>query len=139
MLTFLKDKNIIKSSKILGLHCYLQSNGDLLFYYVLVTRDKGQLNIEKYASFQGNIEQLALEVPTNIPVYLSIDGKGILTKKVSVDPTKSLIHQAIPNAFEDEFVVQQFKGVDNVIFISIARKSFLDEFLAGFAQQKFQL
>ena len=137
MLNFLRDKSIIKSNQILGVHCFLQSSGELQINYVLISRNKGKLAIEKMDSVCGGIEQLSNEVPSSIPVFLSLDGKGILTKKVTLDPAKSLIHQAIPNASEEEFTVQQFGGVDNQAFISLIRKNSLNDLLAQFNEQKF--
>jgi len=139
MLNFLKDKNIIKSNQVLGVHCFLQSSGDMLIDYVLLSKSKGKLNIEKTGSLKGSIEQLAAEVTIHAPIFLSIDGKGILTRKVTPDPSKSLIHQAIPNASEDEFIVQQFGGIENQSFISIVRKDFLEDFLISLKLQKFSI
>ena len=139
MLNFLKDKSIIKSNQVLGVHCYLQSTGDMLFDYVFLSRNKGNLTLEKTGSLSGSIEQLASEIPVQTPVYLSIDGKGILTKKVTPDPSKSLIHQAIPNASEDDFMVQQFGEIENQTFISIIRKDSLDGLLTSFKAHKFSI
>jgi Tfp pilus assembly protein PilN len=138
MLDFLRDKNFFKSNRILGVHYYLHSDGALKITYVLLFRNKGKIVTEKKASVKS-IEELKNDTPSGIPVYLSLDGKGILTKKVVPDPTKSLIHQAIPNASEEEFLVQQFEGTDNHTFISLLRKNSLEEILTLFTLQKLQV
>jgi hypothetical protein len=139
MLNFFKHKNIVKSNKVLGVHCFVQQDGSMLFNYVLIARSKGKIEIDSYKFLEGGLDQLAGEVSMAVPVYVSIDGKGVLTKKVTIDPIKLPIHQVIPNATEDDFLVQQSKGSNNHVFVSIARKDVIDELLANFTQHKFQV
>jgi Tfp pilus assembly protein PilN len=139
MLHTFKDKSFIKSSKAQGLHCIVSNGGDMLFFYVLVSRNKGKIEIEKLKTLKGTLEQMEDDLIKDIPLFLSVDGKGVLLKKVFDESAKSPIHQAIPNANEDEFVVQSFKGDEHFIFISLARKDSIDELVDSFIRKKYQV
>jgi len=139
MLNFLKDKNIVKSNKALGVHCVMQQDGSTLFYYILIARNKGKVEIDSYGLLEGGLDQLASQVLLTTPVFLSADGKGVLTKKIIADPLKLPIQQVIPNATEEEFLMQQSNGSDHDLFISITRKDSIDELLKNLIQHKFQV
>src|SRR6266542_4442178 len=127
MFDWLKNNDFLKSNKIQGLHCLLLPEGDVLFSYTLLARVKGKIEISKVGSFKGSIDQIDDTVLKNIPVFLSMDGKGVLSKKVKGDDAKIPLQQVIPNATEDEFVVEETKGTADSLFISLARKENVEE------------
>jgi Tfp pilus assembly protein PilN len=139
MLNYFKDKDILKSNKVLGVHCIVRPEGDMQFFYVLISRNKGKVDIDKFDTHIGKPESLVKEVTAEVPVLLSIDGKGVLSKKVSSDPLKSPVYQVIPNAAEEDFAFQLLEGEGNYSFVSLARINVVDELLADIVHQKFQV
>jgi hypothetical protein len=137
MLHFLLHKDFIKVKYSQGLHCVMRNEADLCFFYVLISRNKGKIEIEKFLKLEGPVNILEGIVKKDIPLFLSIDGKGILSKKVIYNPSRALIQQAIPNAVEDDFIIEQHQGTNGHVFISFARKNGIDELLNSFKEQKF--
>ena len=137
MLKFLLNKNILKCNKVQGLHCNFCSEGDLIFYYVLISRKKGAVEIEKFFAIQGSFIDLSLVLMHNVPIMLSIDGKGVLSKKIKYNDSKSIIQHIIPNADENDFIFDESNGVDNYKFVSLTRKDSVEELLNSFSINNF--
>jgi Tfp pilus assembly protein PilN len=139
MFNYLKNIEILKSNRAIGLHCNVNGGSNPVFSYVILVRKKGKVEIESQAEIQCEFEKLHEVIPTKYPVYLSIDGKGILHKQIENDPSKSAIQMAIPNANENDFVYELFNGTSQKKYISFTRKEFIDEILAKLSAQKFQV
>ncbi|MDP4209201.1 MAG: PilN domain-containing protein [Bacteroidota bacterium] len=132
MLSFLKDKSFIKCNRVLGIHCYQATGEDPLFHYLELTRKGSKIIVGQNESYQGSLEEFRVRLPKDIPIFLSIEGKGILHKKVTVDPSQSVIHQAMPNANADDFLESHYPGPNDTVFISIARKDQIEELISTF-------
>jgi Tfp pilus assembly protein PilN len=136
MLKSLKNKNVFKSSKVLGVHCIIQPNGDKTYTYVLISMKRKQVEIEKYGIADQLSETSFMDFPSTIPICLSIDGKGVLIKKIVVDPATTFLNQVIPNANENDFFYESFDGDANTVFVSVARKNFVLDIVRLFTDQK---
>jgi Tfp pilus assembly protein PilN len=139
MLNYLKNWEILKSNKVIGLHCTITGNGHPVFSYTILRKKKGNVEIEHQEEVQCEPGKLSEHVSVKYPIYLSIDGRGILHKRIDSDSTKSPIQQAIPNAHEDDFIVEQYPGTDHTTYLSFARKSFVDELLSQLTDQKYSV
>ncbi len=139
MLNYLKNIEIFKSNRATGLHCYVNGGNTPVFSYVILVKKKGKIEIEQQVEIQCEFEKLPEIIPVKYPVYLSIDGKGILHRQIEFDSSKPAIQLAIPNANEDDFVSEQFDGISQKKYISFARKEFVDDILAKLSDLKFSV
>jgi Tfp pilus assembly protein PilN len=139
MLKYLKNIEILKSNRVVGLHCLIDNGNKPLFSYILLLKKKGRIEIEHKADIQCEFEKLSENIPAKFPVYLSIEGKGILNRRVEHDASKPVMQQAIPNANETDFIYEEFDGPDKTSYISLARRDYLDDILEKLSKQKFSV
>jgi Tfp pilus assembly protein PilN len=137
ILNYLKNIEFLKSNRATGLHCYVNGGNTPVFSYVILGKKKGKIEIEQQGEIHCDFEQLAEIIPVKYPVYLSIDGKGILHRQVECDSSIPALQLAIPNANENDFVSEQFDGTSQKKYISFARKEFIDDILAKLSDQNF--
>lgn len=134
MLKRLKNRNIFKSRSILGVNCYLESDGTRSYTYILLLNKRGNIEIEKTGCIT-ELESFFKMFSSTIPICISFDGKGVLYKKITNQLSQTVLHQVIPNANEDEFYHETFQGnFDNVI-VSVARRDTIQDILKLFTNQ----
>ena len=126
MFNFFKDIDLLKSSKIAGLELFVSESGLLISVSVL---EKKKGKIQLLATHEKlNVEQFAAAIDKNMPLYLSVDGKGVLHKSVGFtgdDSSAALLAKVLPGADESSFYVQ---GV-SASFVSVVRREILDAVL----------
>lgn len=137
MINIFKTTEFTKCKRVAGLHCAVYGNDMPTFSYIVLVKHKGKIEIEHQATFQCEIEKLSENISTKLPLFLSLEGRGILHKQVDPDPSRPIIQQVIPNANEEDFIFEQFEGSQQSVVISFSRKSYVDEILGKFATQKF--
>ena len=139
MLNSFLHSELLKSNRIIGLHVKVQGSEEPLFSYVILKRKKGKIEIELEETIQCDFEKLPSHLPIKCPIYLSIDGKGILHKKIQRDSSKPAIQEAIPNAKEEDFYFEQFDSTEQTAYLSFARKEAVNEILTKLQAQKFSV
>ena len=79
-----------------------------------------------------------------IPVILILNGKGIILKKIDLDPEQEkdievILKQNLPSVHQDDFYVQIYKQADHSAFIAVCRKEQLDSVLDELKTRKYDL
>lgn len=138
-MNYFKNIEYLKSNWVTGLHCVVDGGNEPLFTSVILHRKNGKIGIELQSEFKCEFDRLSEKIPVKYPVCISIEGKGILHRRVEKDLTKPIIQQAIPNANESDFLFEQFEGTENSSFISFARKEFVEDILNRLKDQKFSV
>jgi len=132
MFTFLDKYNFIKGQAALGVELVFTNKDSYTLIAVELTGNKEGLEVtNRYVNL--TLEQLATENKKNIPLYFSINGKGVIHKKVKYDEyTKEneLIHQILPNASVNDFYIQKSILSTNECWVSIVRKEVLDKIVS---------
>jgi hypothetical protein len=118
-----------KISSVAGIYCNISPSGTKIFRVVRVDYHKGNLDFNLLGEVDDDYDAVA-KLTKQLPVYLAVDGKGILLKNVVSDSEKPLINQVIPGAREDEFVLDSYPGRDS-LHAAIARKELLDDIIAS--------
>jgi Tfp pilus assembly protein PilN len=123
MRNFLKYQ--LQNNTIYGIYCHIKADSSREFRIVRVENKKGMLDF-------GTIDQI-INIPEDIktyvgnqPVYLVVDGKGVLLKNIKAEPDISLIKQIIPTAGENEFITDAYAG-EGTTHVALARKELIDE------------
>lgn len=128
------NSKLVRGSKALGIDLYINSDGSLDISCMILSKQKNKLSIEKKITGIKQIEDLQDKSLKGLPVCLSIDGKGILFKRVEKDEKQKLINQILPNAKEMDFFLQKMDSTDNSIFIAAVRKEILDSLIESFTK-----
>jgi hypothetical protein len=125
---FAKTSNIIFGSKASGVNILITDNDQMQIVYVIVERKGNRLTCSNFSN-SLTPEELKNKLSTNIPVYLSIDGKGILHKISESKLGVSAIDSIFPDAKSSDFLVQETLLDGNRRIISAIRQSKADEIL----------
>jgi hypothetical protein len=126
--------------KLAGVDMTLLQEGFLLCVCVL-ERKKGVITLSKKQTDIRSLEELKTFLGEEIPIALSLSGKGILHKKIEHSTEKDrskLLQQAIPNAKPGDFYLQTVRTAQHQ-FLSIVRKGTSDETAQLFAGQALPL
>lgn len=103
------------------------------FHFVLLSKKGNTIRIEKKEKAIDSAEALLKQIPAGIPVYLAVNGKGILHKKINAAATadaQALLSKVLPNAAASEFYLQHTTAGSELL-VSVIRKQQLDDLLAS--------
>ncbi|MEM7104357.1 MAG: hypothetical protein AAF502_14560 [Bacteroidota bacterium] len=121
-------KTLIKPKQTAGLSITRSADG-ISFNVVVLNKRKDSVSITLKAS--GNsLESLSEQLNPDIPVFLSIKGKGILQKKLEVDglDKSTAFKNAFPNSKPEDFLITKSQGPGSET-LSIIRKKEMVTFL----------
>lgn len=103
----------------------------ITFHLVLLAKKGNTVRVEKQETKITAVDMLRKHIPGGTPVYLAINGKGILHKKINAssaaDP-QTLLTKVLPNAVPHEFYVQH-TAADSGLLVSVVRRQQLEELL----------
>jgi hypothetical protein len=136
------NSGAIRGKNSLGITVNILSDNELDFDFVLLSRNKNSINIEKSGSFD-NFDDLEKENFKNIPLYLTIIGKGIIYRRfnepVSVEDSDNvLLNKIIPGAKPDDFHLQKDNTYSGY-YVNLIRKSPLEHILKLFLSGGYQV
>lgn len=124
-------QNLTKGDIVAGVEVEILSEGWRI-NYVLLKKRKGILKIISSSADIKGLEKFITIANKEIPLSISISGKGIISKKGALSENEnenSLLHKALPNANKEDFYVQKIGMTNDQAIISAARKSIVDELL----------
>ena len=130
MLSKVKEK-IHKITKAAGIEITLLQEGQYKILLTVLTLSKNSIVLEKKESIlDGKIESLKEVLEKDTPVYVVLNGRGILHKKItdSGSDTASLIQSVLPNAKVQDFYIQT-SVAEKSSLVSIIRKELVDPIL----------
>ncbi|MDN4165467.1 hypothetical protein QWY31_08145 [Cytophagales bacterium LB-30] len=128
MLEWIKN-TILQFNEITSLHIHTYPDGQVVYYGCTVKKKGDEILIT--SSFEHtDISKTVGAIPVNKPIYLTIDGRGVLHKQVVTRPIK--IENVLPQTKLQDFYIQQYleEGRD---YISLIRKETLNSILSPFA------
>ena len=111
--------------------------------YQLITLHRQKSQIEKgiAATNINSTAQLYEQLDNKHPIALNITGKGILHKKIpaSIQAPKAIIPQILPGAKAQDFYFQHVPTGDDQQYVSIIRRSTLDQVLQEFGAKNYHI
>ena len=128
MIPFINRTHVLKGPKAIGLSIWIKTDDEYEVNSIEVNKAGNKLSLSN-RRYSLSIEETLNSYNKNLPIYLSIDGKGVLHKITESDPDKSVIELLLPNADSKDFVTQEISTNDNKKLISIVRKDRLDEII----------
>ncbi|NOZ47397.1 MAG: hypothetical protein GXO79_11535, partial [Chlorobi bacterium] len=122
---------MLKGNSVAGLHLKYISEKEKFFDVVILKKQKTQINIYNTNTNIDSIAKISKQIG-QIPACLSIEGKGILLKKIDSSEknnNQQILDKFFPNAVEENFYIQKTEIDDEETFIAIARKSIIDSII----------
>lgn len=133
MFSFVKNIDLLKAKKVAGVEVLLSAGGEL---YNVVVLEKKNDKVQVVSTELGlDVEQFKQKIEKNIPLFVSIDGKGVLHKKVSFTESENkaqLLAKVLPGADEQQFYVQSAGE-----FVTVLRKDALDVVVNEFTKSSY--
>jgi len=125
--------------------CYILPDNTRYISIIVLERKKDNIVIKERKTGLKSLEELETFLPPKSPVCLSIDGKGVIVRKLPVDETNkdapqddlSLLNQALPNTSLDDFVIQSHETEKNNLYVSLVRQDILNEYIDFFKDKSF--
>jgi hypothetical protein len=138
MLAIIKNK-VLQIEKAGGIEICLLSEDNIAVNMATVRIKKGKLIKESEYHFLPDYDALAKKFDVNIPVAVSLSGKGVLLKKIEAEEISgNPIEMVLPTANPDEFYVEVI-GLEEIKFIAIIRKELLNKIVSKLQQNGFQI
>lgn len=102
---------------------------------------KGNLQVLSSFSFANDFSDLAKYVTGSYPIFLTVDGRGILHKRiVNLNSDAESAHTALfPGINRKDFWIQQSEIADGVRFLSVGRKESVDQLLKQLSELNFNV
>jgi len=128
-----------KGSQCAGVHMFLKPDGSAEYSLVLLKKKSSKIQIEKRELDISDFDTLMHFVPKSVPVILTIEGKGIVNRRVNTENLVSeteIVSRVLPNAKPAEFYIQKTTIKENDIFLTLARRISIDEILERFEKEK---
>ena len=119
-----------KSSKAAGVHIQCHQDNVFELSVCILEIKKGVVTLIDRKE-KITLNELPHLIPKNCPVQLAIDGKGILTRKItgsSLANEEHVLREIIPNAKTSDFYLRSYKTTD-FSFLSLIRTGQLDEII----------
>ncbi|HEX2921896.1 MAG TPA: hypothetical protein VHO50_12105 [Bacteroidales bacterium] len=130
-------KQFIKGIKAYGLNILIKPDGQFIVDSILIRKNRKGLRIISKEAFSG-FDSINKKISKSVPLYISLDGKGIIHKLSDDSCDEFTINSILPNAEENDFVIQEVHGHDKKL-ISVARKDKIIEILNIFKDQGFSV
>lgn len=128
MLDALNKYSLVKGTKAFGVELIFIAKDNYVLNAIELAQQKDKLEIV-HRMENTSFAEIANLNTKRLPVYLSIDGRGVINKKLLVNEhsgDQELINQLLPNATLKDFYLQRTIVSDHENWVSIIRKEILD-------------
>ncbi|MFT4092624.1 MAG: hypothetical protein QM640_03205 [Niabella sp.] len=131
--------NIITIRGAAGLDIHFLENDRMIISGVMVRPVKGQ--VRKTADFEriSNWEVLKDKLPANVPVAVTLNGKGILMRTNDRGTSENLISTLFPGANPQDFVYTTHRTGEGAEKVYIARKTYIEDIIKQMSQAGIRL
>lgn len=113
-------------NQLVGVHLAIDREGVQEVYFVRLQRKKQKLLLLEKGSCLW--QEFLQRHPKGIPLVLSVDGKGVLTKTFR-GSEDVMLEEVLPGANEEDFYYNSLNATGSV-WVSLARKPVLDQLIA---------
>ncbi|PKP20782.1 MAG: hypothetical protein CVU05_08295 [Bacteroidetes bacterium HGW-Bacteroidetes-21] len=124
MFSRLKNSEFVKGNSAVGISCFFQPDGGIIASLSILTKKKKKIEIVKKHENITDIEELVKLIPVSFPIFLIVDGKGVITRKMRFETEYTdeiILNQILPNSNSDEFFFEKYSAEDGFIFASVVR------------------
>ena len=132
-------ENILKSNSATGLEVVLLPDGKLELNVLVLEKNKTALTTVIKEDGVISFEAAAKLIDVKSPIILILNGKGIIHRNVeatATDTLPALLNKVLPNANIDEFVLQHTNVDETHVFVSVIRRSVLDDIMDALKKEQ---
>jgi len=135
MIEKLRQK-VFGQKKVAGIEVVFSAEGKTTFNCVILSVKENLVQIEHKEEGIVDFESLKNLSLENMPLILSVTGRGILHKKVKDEYTDDAhaFSQIFPNSKFTDYYLQKTKASNNQVYISLTRKELIDQLLIRFKE-----
>jgi len=143
-MSFFKSKmeSLLQSRSVAGIECILSSDGIQEISYTVLKKEKNKLVTDSSGSKIKDIESLKSCFPVSHPVFLAVNGRGIIHRKLSYSEGEndtSLLNKVLPAANPADFYLQKMYADAGSLIVSVIRKNAADALLNDLKKQGFSV
>lgn len=116
---------------LLGVDLYYLSKSEVYCSYVKVCDNAGRLKITDGKAFRCHENELSNKLPKLLPVFLSLRGKAVVSKKINRNSTNhNGANAGLIGFSEGDYYKQNVESDNESCFISLIRRTHLDHLLS---------
>lgn len=119
-----------KINTVIGLELKIINENEFSGRYCVVNKQKATVNITDVQIVEGTLSSILNALPKTFPIALTLTGKGIIHKKMSIadEESTSSFQAAFPTIDRNDFYVQIFVEQQQEL-VSIIRRQTVDELI----------
>lgn len=125
----------IFSKSTAGVHLVIDETGQRLLRAVILKKSGRSVVIREKFTDPFDIDEAEQYFSGNIPVILSLDGEGIIHRRISVAADSDPLLRVLPNANPADFYVQTAPGGDSLLLVSFIRADIIRDVLNEFSSK----
>ncbi|HTC00686.1 MAG TPA: hypothetical protein VK705_08390 [Ferruginibacter sp.] len=130
---------IFQIQRVNGVEIILLPNEDIIINAVTLKLENNKINKEQEVHALSSYHALSQKLPVELPVALTIGGKGVLHKKIPLEElSANPFENILPNANHNEFYMELIK-FEKFASIYIIRKELLDKIIFDLNKVKFKI
>jgi hypothetical protein len=137
MFPILSNIALIRGFKAAGVSIWIKPDDTLEINVIVIRRLRNKLSVVQKASFIS-IKEFSESISGIQPIYISVDGKGILHKIIDTNNNRN-IEKVLPGANNKDFVIQDLVIDETRAIVSILRKDKLEELVNLFNESKYDI
>jgi hypothetical protein len=129
-LTALIKSRLIKT--IAGVTVHYTKADEYNISFAVLKAIKGKSQLLDSQTGLSSIEDLVVRIGKGIPIWLSVTGRPVITRKLDNDPGGRYLNHVLPNAREADFLVTCLRTVEEQVFVSAVRNDLIDGLIKSF-------
>lgn len=122
----------LASKTVAGVHVRWVSAQECVYTLCVLRQEKQVLTVATKQADITNVEALTKHLDPKVPVYLTVEGKGVLVRKVA-EETDSFLQDIIPDARPEDFYTTRHAHR----LVSVVRRNVVDRVVTELAQRGF--
>ncbi len=129
---------VLRGKRACGVNIWIKPDESMIIDIVIVTKKRNRLCISDKITITS-LHEIKNKISKDTPLYLSVDGKGILNKIVSQEKDVTLIDSVLPNADSNDFYLQEIILSKEEKLVSCIRKERIDNLASKFYEYGFNI
>jgi hypothetical protein len=139
VLDFFKHNDLFRGKRAAGLSIRFMPDDSVEYSITCLLKQKDDIQIERSFIVKDKLSKALEQIDVNVPLFISLTGKGILFKKLNYSTPQQAVHEILPNASLQHFYMNKYNVDEENAYISIARKEKVDEILNEIIQRSFYI
>ena len=130
---------LLRINRAFGVEILLLPSDELIARVVILKLERSKVVKEKESQPFQSLEELQKLIPPGSPVAVTINGKGVLHKKIERDAwSENILERILPNANPADFYLDKFE-CETFYSIHVVRKAVYDSILDHLVRSKFRI